>query len=125
MLLTSLIRGVVWAVYGPYSGVVPVFLLYGIIEFVIECSATTDSRDRMLYIAVVISCALGITMWLLRGHLNPLLLLLLGAFIIFSFVALIRSVRGTGKRRRRRGAPQRRGADEEAARHHASDAVQR
>lgn len=98
------IRGVVWLIYGPVSGLIPIFFLYGMIEFGLNLYTSRSKRERRLDIAMLISCALGVVVWLMRTHIPLILLALLALSMIATAVMLILAIRGKGRRKKRRRA---------------------
>ena len=103
-VLGAVLRAAIWLIYGPFSELVPLFLLYCMIEFGIDFHASRSARERRLIMVMLIDCALGVVVWLMKDH-TPLLLLLLpllGLIICVTAVALILFHRGRGRRKKRR-----------------------
>lgn len=98
--LGTALRGIIWLVYGPLSGVIPLLLLYGMIEFGLDFFATRSRRLRRLDASMLSSCTLGIVVWLMKPHIPPILLGLLGLSIAATVAALILDIRGKGRARR-------------------------
>ncbi len=100
--LETALRGVIWVVYGPYSGLVPLLLLYGVLEFGLDFFASRSRRERRLDAAMLLNCALGVVVWLMKPHIPLILLALLALGIVATVVALILAIRGKGRRKKRR-----------------------
>jgi len=100
--LGTALRDVIWLVYGPFSGCIPIFLLYGMIEFGLDFFTSRSRRQRRLDAAMLINCALGVAVWLMRSHIPLVLLALLGLSTAATAVTLILAIRGKGRRKRRR-----------------------
>ena len=103
LILNTFLRAAFWVIYGPASALVPLFLLYGTVEYGLTFLGSRSSlerrRDRWLEGAVSINCTLGIVVWLMRDHLPLILPLLLGGSILVTIVTLILTARnGKGRR---------------------------
>ena len=90
--------------YGPYSGVIMILLLYGMIEFALNFFATSNRRERRLNAGMVITSALGIAVWLTRSHIPLILLLVFGASVLATWMAFSLVVWNRLHRKRRRTA---------------------
>ena len=100
-------RLVTWLVFGPFSGLIPLLLLYGVFEFGLDFLSSRSRRQRRLDITMVSNCALGVIVWLIKSRISLILLGLLGLLAlstIATVVALILSMRGKGRRKKRRRA---------------------
>lgn len=103
-LITALgaaIRAVLWIVNGPFSGLIPLFLLYGMIEFGLDFFASRSRRERRLDGAMLINCVLGVVVWLLKPHIPLVLLALLALSTVTTAVTLILAIRGKGRSKRK------------------------
>jgi uncharacterized membrane protein YbhN (UPF0104 family) len=113
----TIVRGIVWIIYGPFSGVIPFLLLYGMFEFGLDFFASRSRRERRLDAAILLTCFLGVLDWLLRSHIPIVLLVLLGASLIATFIAFISAVKAPRRRKQKRlrASHTQEGADTEAA----------
>lgn len=100
--LMTAMRGVIWFIYGPYSGLIPVLLLYGMIEFGLDFFTSRSRRERRLDGAMVITCTIGVVVWLAKTHIPLALLALLGLSLIATIVFFIQSIRGKRRRAKKR-----------------------
>ena len=108
LILNTFLHAAYWVIYGPASALVPLFLLYGTVEYGLSFlgsrSRQDRRRDRWLDGAVSINCTLGIVVWLWRDHLPLILPLLLVISILATVVTFILTLRG-GKDRQEEESP--------------------
>ena len=102
LILGTALRVVIWLVYGPFSGLIPLSLLYGLFEFGIDFFASRSRRERRLDAAMLITCALGVVVLLMKPHVPAVMLSLFCLSIVATIVALSLSIRGKSRRKKRR-----------------------
>jgi hypothetical protein len=90
-LLARMLTGILWLMYGPISGLLPVVLLYGMLECGLLFHAANSPRERQLMACFVVTSLVGLVVWLTRYHLQPLILGLLAVCIAATVVAFVRS----------------------------------
>jgi hypothetical protein len=110
--LGAAIRGDLWLINGPISGLIPILLLYGCFEFGLDFFASRSRRERRMDAAMLVNCPLGIVVWIMKPHIPLILLLLLGLSIIVTAVTFILAIRGKkGRRKKGRRAARREATD--------------